>query len=350
MNKMQTFGLVGLLVSTPFIAVNGAERDTLDNWRKAVSTNDFKKTLTNIRTLQEEWPAIHSVKHAINKDGEKALLQKDYRDIARTFLQGLENYEKELRETSPEAFCEGAEALLKVREQFLTHPSYVNYFLVDNINRVIFVNLGERLAKIGDVPVCYDRIVERLAEFRCDWSLFYELANEEYGINQISRAEIEKLSLEEKVDAIGKMVGQEQTFFIIPQDMHNLFGFRILEKRSSAAWLARLAVSDHAIGGFLPALLSYRRKAVHFTPTDPDTKILSVLGEVTRMPPTLMDGNPYVANMTKAALRRICSEKWRQQLGFSDLTSFTKEFIERQEEQEAEREAQREAQTGNPAK
>jgi hypothetical protein len=193
MKRIQALGLLGLVTSVALTAV-GDERATLNTWKQAVSTNDFKKTLTDIRALQDDWPAVHSIKHVINKDTEKALLQTDYRSVAKTFWQGLESYEKQLREMSPEAFCEGAEALLEVRKWFLKHPSYVNCFVADTINRVIYVNLGERLAKVGDVPVCYDRIVERLAESRYDWSLLFELASGEYGINPISREEITELS------------------------------------------------------------------------------------------------------------------------------------------------------------
>jgi len=249
----------------------------------------------------------------------------------------------------PEAFCEGADALLEARKQFLKHPSYVNCFLVDTINRVIYINLGERLAKAGDVPVCYDRITEHLAESRYDWSLLFELANGEYGANQISRTEIEKLSPQGKAEAIGKMIGQE-FFFFLPQDAHNLYNLRILEKRSSSAWLARLISSDHAIGA-LSALLSYRRKTTHFTPMDTVEQIRAVLGDDTPLVSTwLFDDSPRAADVIDNFLREIQSEKWRMMLGFSDPPFFTKEFIERAEEEEAEREAQREAQMGNPAK
>jgi hypothetical protein len=88
------------------------------------------------------------------------------------------------------------------------------------------------------------------------------------------------------------MVGQEQTFFVFPQDFHNAYGVRILEKRSSSAWLARLAMSDHAVGAFLPALLSYRRKTINFTPTDDlGNQIRAVLGDEVRLPPTLLYGD-----------------------------------------------------------
>ena len=322
-------------------AVGDAERTTLDTWKNVVSTNDFQKTLTDVRKLQEEWPAIHSKKHIINKNEAKALLQTDYRSVARTFLQGLESYEKVLREMSPEAFCEGADALLGARTQFMKHPSYINYFLVDSINRVIYINLGERLAKVGDVPVCYDKIVERLAEFRCDWSRLFELANEEYGIKQISKDEVKEMSLEDKAKAVGEMIGQPR-FFFIPQDIHNLYNLRILETRSSAAWLNRLFVSDHIIGAYLPALLSYRRKATYFTPMDSLDKILAVLGEEAWLPPTLWEPQAHAVKATSDCLSEVRSEKWRQKLYFSDPPFFTKEFIERQEEKEAERETQRE--------
>ena len=340
MKRMQTLGLVGLL-SSAMLAV-GAEKNALDNWRKVVSTNDFTKTLASVRTLKDEWPAVHSIKHPANKDKKSALAQSEYRDVARAFWLGLENYEKVLREMPPEAFCEGAGTLLDARGRFLKNPGYINYFIADAINRVIYVNLGERLAKVGDVPTCYDKVVERLAEFRCDWSLMFEITNRELGTKQMTVTEIQNMSLEDKIDAIGKMVGQEQSFFFFPQDMHNLFGLRILEKRSLPPLLTRLAVTDHAIGGFLPALLSYRRKATHFSTTDSYQQIKSVFEEEIRLPPTMMNDRPYVALTASNALLAICSENWRCALSFSALPIFTKEEIEKLDKEEAEREAQRE--------
>jgi len=342
MNKMQKLGLIGLL-SSATLAI-GAEKDVLNNWKKVVSTNDFAKTLVSVRTLQDEWPAIHSVKHAINKDKKSALTQTGYRDVARTFLLGLERYEKVLREMPPEAFCEGADALLDARGHFLKNPGYINYFIADAINRVVFINLGERLAKIGEVPMCYDKIVERLAEFRCDWSLFFEITNRELGANQFSAAKIQAMPLKEKAEAIGKMVGQEQSFFWFAPDAHNLYGLRLLEKRSLPPLLTRLASADHDIGGLLPALLSYRRKAVHFSPTDSFQQIQSVLGKESRMPPTMYNGDqPFTAYLANDALRAVCSEKWRMTLYFSDPPGLTKEIIENAEREEVEREAEREA-------
>jgi|GEM_PF-2192094 len=341
MKKMQTFGLVGLLASTAFTATDGVEREQLGNWRNAVTTNDFKKTLVNIKSLQGDWPAIHSVKHTVNGDEDKALVQTGYRDVAKTFLQGLESYEKTLREMPPEAFCEGAEVLLKVRERFLKHPSYVNYFLVDSINRVIYVNLGERLAKVGDLPVVYDKIVERLAESRCDLPQIITLVNGEYDANLISMAMVKDSPLTHPLQVIGKEIGQVN-FFFIPEDVHNLYNLRILEKRSLTALLNRLVWSEHFIGASLPALLSYRRKAAQFTPADSSLQIRSVLGDEVWLPPTLWHGRPNAAGMVSDFLDAMRSENWRQAtLCFSDSPNFTEEVIETLEKQEAEREAKK---------
>ena len=344
MKRMQTLGLVGLLTSVALTAVGDAERTTLNNWKRVVSTNDFKKALADIRTFQEEWPVVHSIKHTANKDETKGLLQTGYRDVARTFLQGLEHYEKSLREMSPEEFCEGAETLLEIRKRFMKSPSYVNYFLADSINRVVYINLGERLAKAGDVPTCYDKIVERLAEFKYDLSQLVALVNEEYGDNRVSMAMIKDAPLAHPLQVIGKTIGQENFYFVV-EDAYNLYNLRILEKRSLTALLARLVSSDHFIGASLPALLAYRRKVAQFTPTDSLEKIGIVLGENAWLPPTLWHGQPHAIREATDFLDLVAirSEEWRQLLYFSNPPEFTKERIERWEKEEAEREAQREA-------
>jgi len=344
MKRTIVFGLVGVLTGVAFIVAISMKRDGLDSWRKAVATNDFQQTLVDIKSVKEDWPAVHSLKHTISKNGKKALVQTDYRDVARDFWRGLEAYEKTLREMSPEAFCEGAEMLLDVRERFMKQPSYINYFLIDCINRVIYINLGERLVEVGDVPVCYDKIVERLAEFRRDYSQLYELVSREYDTKQMSRAEIEEMPLHDKVKAIEKMIGQENFVFAV-QDMHNMFGLRILEKRSLTALLARLVWSDHVIGVSLPALLAYRRKATNFMLTDSWEQISAVLGDEPRLPPTLVYPveSPRTASAVDNFLSGIQTENWRMMLGFSDPPFFTEEYIEYHEKEEAKREAKREA-------
>jgi len=341
MKKIQTFGLIGLLTSSAFAVANGTEREVLDNWRQAISTSDFNKTLTSVKSLKEDWPAIHSVKHTVSKNEEKALVQADYRNVARAFLQGLESYERELQEMPPEAFCEGADALLDARKKFLKYPSYINYFLVDAINRIIYVNLGERLAKVGDVPMCYDKIVGRLADFRCDLSKIANLVSEEYGANKFSMTTIENLPLGDKLNAIGKVIGQDRNFLFIPQDMHNMYGPRILEKQSLTALSHRLALSDHFIGASLPALLSYRRKATNFTPTDSWEQIRIVLRDEPRLPPTLLYGEPpSTASIADDFLSIVRSENWRNMLCFFDVLK--KETLSTLEKEEAERETKRE--------
>ena len=341
MRKIKVLGIVGLLTGTALSVMGNAEKETLNNWEKAVFTNDFKKTLTSVKSLKEDWPAIHSVKHKENNDGEKASLQTGYRDTTRTFLQGLEKYEKELRNMSPEAFCEGANALLDVRERFMKHPSYVNYFLVDSINRVIYINLGERLIKIGDVPTCYDRVVERLAEFRLTWLQLYELAGMEYRTNQISSAEFEKLSCDEQIEAVEELVGLENFYFVVP-DAHNLYNLRILDTRSLTALLTRLIGSDTVIGS-LPALLTYRRKAADFALTDSWEQTRVILKDEASLAPTLLDERPRASGVVDELLRGIQSEEWRMTLYFSEMPGLTQEILERAEKREAEREAKREA-------
>ncbi|MCL1921528.1 MAG: hypothetical protein FWG50_10730 [Kiritimatiellaeota bacterium] len=344
MRRIRVVMMAGCLGITAFTIVTGAGDDGLDNWRNAISTNDFKKTLVSVKSLQEDWPAVHSVKHKENKDEAKALVQTGYRNMARTFWQGLESYEKVLQEMSPEAFCEAADALLDVRNRFLKHPSYVNYFLIDSINRVIYINLGERLAMVGDVPTCYDRLVERLAEFRCDLSTIGNLVSVEYGSDRFSMATIEEMPFEKKLDAIGVAIGQDMSFLFLPQDIHNMYGLRILEKCSLTALSRRLALSDHCIGASLPALLSFRRKTMVFTATDSFPQIRAVLGDEVWLPPTLLPGRHRAVIEASDFLTAIRSEHWREKLCFSESPAFfAKGLVEQLEREEAEREAKREA-------
>ena len=335
----------GTLVAsaTALTAVVGAERDVLDNWKSVVSTNDFKKTLASVRAVQEDWPAVHSIKHKESKNAETSLIQTGYRDVARTFLQGLEAYEKTLQAMSPGAFCEAADALLNAREKFLKHPSYVNYFLVDCINRVLFVNLGDRLARAEDVPLSYDKIAGRLAEFRCDLSTIGNLISMEYGTDRFSMAEIENKGFEDKLAAIGIALDHDMGFLFVPSDVHNVYGLRILEKCSLSALSHRLAVSDHFVGVSLPALLLFRRKTAHFTETDSFPEIRAVLGDEARMSPTLRTHHPLATIEAFGFLDMLRSENGREQmLCFPKVPRFFTNIGELDRE-EAKLEAEREA-------
>jgi len=349
MKRTRIFGLAGMVAGTALTVAVGAERDVLNNWRNVVSTNDFKKTLADVRAVQEDWPVVHSVKHRENKIGERAALQADYRGVARVFLQGLEAYEKTLCEMSPEAFCEGADMLLDVRSRFMKNPSYINYFLVDCINRVLFVNLGERLTRIEDVPISYDKIAERLAEFRCNLSTIGNLISIEYGADRFSMAAIEDMEFLEKLDAIGMAMGQDMSFLTSPRDWYNVYGLRILEKCSLTALSHRLVASDLFIGTRLPALLLFRRKTMQFTAMDSFPQIRAVLGDETYMPLTLQRHKPLAAIAAYDFLHMLRSENGRvQMLCFPEMPRFfTRESIEQFEKEEAKLEAQREAKEQN---
>ena len=341
MKKTRVLGLLGLLAGVAVAAPGDTGPSGLDNWRKTVSTNGLPETLAAVATLPEDWPAVRSVRHAGKKGRNTDSQQTEFRDLAKTFWAGLERYEKALQKLPPESFCRGAEALLKARERFLKHPSYANYFIVDSINRAVYINLAERLAKAEELPVCYDPLVERLAEFRFDLPQIIPVINDEYGANLITVAAFENMHISERFQTVGEMIGQEN-FLFIPENMHNMFGLRILEKRSFPVLLHRLVLSDHFIGASLPALLSYRRKAPHFTPDDTYQQINAVFGrDAPAMPPTLCDGRPRPASEAITLLDELRSERWRNRLSFSDPPTFTPEKIEILEKKEAEREAMR---------
>ena len=337
MKKISVCGLLMLFAGMAVAASGDVGQGGLDNWRKAISTNDFLETLAAVATLPDDWPAVRSVRHAGEKSRNADPQQAELRSLAKTFWLGLERYEKTLRDLPPEPFCREAEALLKVRGRFLKHPSYINFFLADAISRVVYVNLAERLAKAGDVPACYDPLVGRLAESRFDLPQIIPVINDEFGTNLISMSDIKRKPLVEQLQTIGKTIGQENFFFYI-EDIHNTFGARILGKRSFSALLNRLVMSDGIIGAGLPALLSYRRRSPRSTPDDTYQQIKAVLGEAPAMPPTLLNGNPLPSIEANTLLNVIRSGKWRKELCFSCSHTLSPRRIEELEQQEAERE------------
>jgi hypothetical protein len=108
------------------------------------------------------------------------------------------------------------------------------------------------------------------------------------------------------------------------------------------ALLSRLFITDYAIGASLPAVLSYRRKAADFSPTDSWEKIAAILGEDDLLPPALFDDELSATDSVYSFLSDI-QDEWRRRLFFSDSPDPTEEIIEKLEKEKAEREAQREA-------
>ncbi|HOG51265.1 MAG TPA: hypothetical protein PKY10_11815, partial [Lentisphaeria bacterium] len=123
------------------------DQQPAEYWSEVLAANDFKGVLSVFQIGPKvEWPPVHSAKYADEKDKTLVTQGVEFRKFGELLAHDLEDYERQLQGIPSEQFCERCESLLAMRQQFLCHPSYFNLILADSVNRVLYVNLAERLA------------------------------------------------------------------------------------------------------------------------------------------------------------------------------------------------------------
>jgi hypothetical protein len=308
-----------LLSGVPAVLADTAQ-SRLEYWQKALPTNDFSAVLSLFKaTPAKEWRAVHSVKYASQLKETTAEQQEEYRKLGTALLRQLEQYELNLKDLPPEQFCEQAEALFPMRKHLLKNPSYINLILADTINRVIYVNLAERLARLGEVPSCYQPLLGQLDEYRTDLLQLLPIINAELNTNLVDEVAYQTATNEDRLRMFEKPFENEY-LLILPKNGHHAFNYRLVLKQNLQVLLSRLVLSDYSIHTCLPSLARYRKEAKDYTIPYDFPKLEAVLGIETKAPASIGGTRlgVYAATSTAGFLKIIQSGKMRFMLYFTD--------------------------------
>jgi len=296
------------------------DQQPAEYWSEVLATKDFKGVLSVFQVGPKvEWPPVHSVKYADEKDKNLVTQGAEFRKLGELLAHGLEDYERQLQDIPSEQFCERCESLLAMRQQFLRHPSYFNLILVDSINRVLYVNLAERLALADEIAPCLLPLLGRLGSFRPDLQQLLSMTNAEFNKSMLGESAYRSASSIEQLKMLWSTL-EPDTPFMMPADTLGLPTFQLMKKRDIPALLSRLVMSDLYIHTLLPALVQYRQKAEAYSPTATYQQIKAVVGREARAPESLgvvPFGVSRAASAVNYLLQDIQSGKNRKQLLFS---------------------------------
>jgi hypothetical protein len=298
-----------------------SEKPPVEYWSEVLSANNFDDVLSVFQAGPKvEWPTIHSAKYTDEENKNLMAQEAEFRKLGERLAHKLEDYERQLQNIPLEQFCERSGSLLVMRQHLLRHPSYFNLILVDSINRVLYVNLVERLAHAKNVPPCLLVLAENIGKFHPNLQHFLTLAEEELGKNILEKEGYSSASDAERLTLLWSAIEPEATL-MFPKNVLDIGTYQLIKKQDMPLLLNRVTFSDLYIHSLLPALILYRQEADVYSPLDSYQQIKDVLGQEERVKESLGSQAFDVSRAASAVnhlLQDIQSGKTRKLLFFSD--------------------------------
>ena len=309
------------LLSAACLAQSETSQDKVElYWSETINNSDFNKTLAVIREGPKEvWPAVFSAKYSASLPASNRVQQAVLMKLADRVAHDIELYEKDLQEQDAGAFTKSVHDLLSLRRVLGQSPSYVNLILVDTIDRVIFVNLAERLASSESTSPELIALVESLQENRPDMRQFKLLAEMETRRKLTDDVKYEAASDVERLELLWTAL-EPDTTPAFPRNILQAGTYQLFKNQDIPLLLNRVMMSDYYIHSALPDLAAYRQNTKTFSPRDTYQQIKAVLGEDTKTPESLGSqywGERRAAGVVSELLEKVQSGKVRSQLYFS---------------------------------
>lgn len=313
------FLLFCLLLLASISQTEAVQNPVMQYWTQIVEAGDFKKSLDAFCAgPKHDWPAVFSATYSSTLEESARAEQGDLRKLSETLLRGLEAHETAMHTNDLTTFVRQSDALLAMRAQLQRNPSYANLVLVDSINRVLFVNLAERMT--AAIPLAPDLIhlAECLAASRPDLEQLRIIAEKETG-----RTLVDKEKFTGSDAARFRLLWaavEPDTNPMFPRNAAAIGSHALLQGQEIPVLLNRLALSDYYIQSSLPALIAYRKKAQSYSLADDYQRIKSVMGQDAKVSPSLgveIAGPKRAASAVNELLQDVRSGRVRSRLLFS---------------------------------
>lgn len=311
-----------LLVLASISRSEAAQNPVMLYWDELVQPGDFKKALDAFcGGPKHDWPAVFSMKYSSSLEEPVVAEQVKLRELSETLLRGLETYEAVMRTNALPNFVSQSDALLAMRRQLERNPSYANLVLIDSINRVLFVNLAERMTARDTLSPDLVRLAKHLADFHPDLEQLRTVAEKETRRTLVAQ---EKFTGTDRDRFRGLWDALEpNTNPMFPRNADAIGSHALLKGQEIPVLLNRLSLSDYYIRSSLPALIAYRQKAPAYSPTDDYQRIKNVMGQEAKVSPSLgveIAGPKRAASAVNELLQDVRSGRVRSRLLFSSPT------------------------------
>ncbi len=222
-----------------------------------------------------EWPEIVSKQYKSQLSSQEKQLNAKFRALSRSLLDKLDHYYKEIESSTDAEFSSKITPLIELRDKIAKKPSYVNYILVDHINRILVVNTAERLVKSTPLPPGIEEIVSNVCNFTVDVDIIKNIFEKEnaqtYNLNSTNTPQ--KIKYEKLWDKI-----EPGTDFIYPKSCGLAISYKMIDSENIELIPWRMIITE-AYYAALPYMLEYREKTADYSSKDKFTKICQVMSK-----------------------------------------------------------------------
>ncbi len=317
--KTMHFLLLCLLLFPSISQAEAVQSPVMQYWTQIVEPGDFKKSLDAFcGGPKHDWPAIFSETYSSSLEEPVAREQARFRKLSDTLVCGLETYEAMMRTNALPAFVRQSGDLLTMRHQLERSLSYVNLVLIDSINRVLFVNLAERMIAPDTLSPDLVRLAEQLGHFHPDLEQIRVIAEKETRRSLVAREKFTGTD-KERLRLLWYAL-EPDTTPMFPKNVLLMGTYTLLKTQDVPVLLNRLTMSDYYIRSALPALVAYRQKAEAYSSTNDHQQIKSIMGQDTKVSQSVgaeISGTKYAASVVNDLLHDAKVGRTRKLLLFS---------------------------------
>ena len=237
--------------------------------------NQIAKTATIVSTNVFEWPKIVSTQYKSQLNSQAKQLNTNFRNLSQLLLEKLDEYHNEIESSTDEQFIEKITPIIELRNKIAINPTYVNYTLVDHINRILIVNTAERLVKSIPLPTGIEEIVSNVCTFTIEVDVIKKIFEKEndknYNLNIINlpqKSKYEKLWYEI----------EPETDFMLPKNCGSAISYKMINSENIELVSWRMMVTA-PYKASLPYMLEYRRKSTNYSSEDSYQKICLLMSD-----------------------------------------------------------------------
>ena len=222
-----------------------------------------------------EWPEIVSKQYKSQLSSQEKQLNAKFRALSRSLLDKFDNYHKEIESSTDAEFSSKITPLIELRDEIAKKPSYVNYILVDHINRILVVNTAERLVKSTPLPPGIEEIVSNVCNFTVDVDIIKNIFEKEnaqtYNLNSTNFPQ------KSKYERLWNKI-EPETDYIYPKNTHLSLSYLMIDSENINLIPWRMMITAPYIAS-LPYVLEYRKKVSDYSPDNKFPKICQVMSK-----------------------------------------------------------------------
>ena len=276
--------MVVLAWSIPAVALANIDVSELEYWAARVNARSFAELLSDLEHgPPADWPEVVSAQYASPMAPSERQKQQTFRDLATVLVQKLQSYELSSAEQDDAEFTKRLTALIALRDHIARRSSYVNWVLVDAINRKCLVALAKYVCR-PQMGSASSTLSSAVGAFHLDMKLVAGVAEKELGRTVLTPEELQSSDDVEIFKAVWQAVAPGQVF-PYASSLGHAGTYDLVKARHLELLLVRyVLVTDFYIHAAIPRTILYRAKVGESRPSDDFRRILAATKDEKTVP------------------------------------------------------------------